>query len=66
MYQIQPEIQEIPFKHGGKKPFHCEGGQMLKLTAAQRGYGVPMLGDFPKPMERGMLQLSLLAAGGMN
>lgn len=51
---------------GEKKPFHCEGGQMLKLSAAQRGYGVPMLGDFPKPMERGMLQLSLLAVGGMN
>lgn len=28
--------------------------------AAQRGYGVPMLGDFPKPMEHGML----LGAGG--
>lgn len=39
---------------------------MLKLSAAQRGYGVPVLGDFPKSMEHGVLQLSLLAAGGMN
>lgn len=36
---------------------------MLK-QAAQRDYGVPMLGDFSKLMEHGMLQLSLLRAEG--
>lgn len=62
-YQIQPEIQEIPFKLRAKPPFHSEGDQMLK-QAAQRDYGVPMLGDCPKLMERGMLLLSLLGARG--
>lgn len=61
-YQIQPEIQEVKFKRRAKKSFHCEAGQML-AEAAQRDYGVPMLGDVPKLVEHGMLQLSLLGAG---
>lgn len=54
------------------KKFHLNLGQTPPFAVKvirgwnrlHRDYGVPMLGDFPKLMEHGMLQLSLLGAGG--
>lgn len=51
------EIQEIPSKHK-EKLFYCENSQTIKQVA-QRGYRVPILGDFQNPIVRGLEQSAL-------
>jgi len=57
MQRTQTEGQETPFKHK-RKHFYCENGQTL-AQAAQRGWGVFMLGDTQNPAEHTTEQVAL-------
>ena len=54
--QTQVEVQEIPVRYH-RKCFHYEDGQTLDQVA-QRGYGIPILGDIQNLTGQSLIYLS--------